>query len=64
MPRANQVTATNHTERFRGIYGNVPVNQLVLAPGCGMKYLPRESSDGKMASLAAAAAERRVELGS
>ena len=47
MPRANQVTATNHPERFRGIYGNVPVNQLVLAPGCGMKYLPRESSDGK-----------------
>ena len=40
------------------------MNQLVLAPGCGMKYLPRESSDGKMASLAAAAAERRVELGS
>jgi hypothetical protein len=28
-----------------------------------MKYLPRESADGKMAALAAAAAELRVELG-
>jgi hypothetical protein len=28
-----------------------------------MKYLPRESADGKMAALAAAAAELRAELG-
>ena len=28
-----------------------------------MKYLPRESADGKMTAMAAAAAELRVELG-
>jgi 5-methyltetrahydropteroyltriglutamate--homocysteine methyltransferase len=50
-------------ERVRRALPYVPVDRLVLAPDCGMKYLPRESADGKMASLAAAAAELRVELG-
>jgi 5-methyltetrahydropteroyltriglutamate--homocysteine methyltransferase len=50
-------------ERVRRALPYVPADRLVLAPDCGMKYLPRESADGKMASLAAAAAELRVELG-
>ncbi|MGD0702989.1 MAG: hypothetical protein ABSA02_24280 [Trebonia sp.] len=50
-------------ERVRRTLPYVPADRLVLAPDCGMKYLPRESADGKMASLAAAAAELRVELG-
>ena len=33
----------------------VDAEHLVLAPDCGMKYLPRGSADGKMASMAAAA---------
>jgi 5-methyltetrahydropteroyltriglutamate--homocysteine methyltransferase len=50
-------------ERVRRALPYVPASRLVLAPDCGMKYLPRESADGKMASLATAAAELRTELG-
>ncbi len=50
-------------ERVRRALPYVPASRLVLAPDCGMKYLPRESADGKMAALAAAAAELRAELG-
>src|SRR6202167_5258238 len=50
-------------ERVRRALPYVPASRLVLAPDCGMKYLPRESADGKMAALATAAAELRAELG-
>jgi 5-methyltetrahydropteroyltriglutamate--homocysteine methyltransferase len=33
----------------------VPAERIVLAPDCGMKYLPRESAAGKLASMTAAA---------
>jgi 5-methyltetrahydropteroyltriglutamate--homocysteine methyltransferase len=33
----------------------VPAENLVLAPDCGMKYLPRESADGKLAAMTEAA---------
>ena len=36
--------------------------RLVIAPDCGMKYLPRESAEGKMRALAGAAALLRAEL--
>jgi 5-methyltetrahydropteroyltriglutamate--homocysteine methyltransferase len=39
----------------------VPADQLVLAPDCGMKYLPRESAVGKLRSMTAAAAGLRAE---
>ena len=39
----------------------VPADQLVLAPDCGMKYLPRESAFGKLRSMTAAAAKLRSE---
>jgi len=29
----------------------VPAERIVLAPDCGMKYLPRESADGKLAAM-------------
>ena len=50
-------------ERVRRALPYVDASRLVLASDCGMKYLSRESADGKMAALAAAAAELRVELG-
>ena len=50
-------------DRVRRALPYVPASRLVLAPDCGMKYLPRESADGKMAALATAAAELRAELG-
>ena len=33
----------------------VPAERIVLAPDCGMKYLPRESADGKLAAITEAA---------
>jgi 5-methyltetrahydropteroyltriglutamate--homocysteine methyltransferase len=33
----------------------VPAERIVLAPDCGMKYLPRDSAAGKLAAMAAAA---------
>jgi 5-methyltetrahydropteroyltriglutamate--homocysteine methyltransferase len=33
----------------------VPAERIVLAPDCGMKYLPRESADGKLAAMTQAA---------
>jgi 5-methyltetrahydropteroyltriglutamate--homocysteine methyltransferase len=49
--------------RVRRALPYVPASRLVLAPDCGMKYLSRESADGKMAAMAAAAATLRAELG-
>ena len=43
--------------------GYVPVEKIVLAPDCGMKYLPRESANGKMKAMADAAAHLRAESG-
>jgi 5-methyltetrahydropteroyltriglutamate--homocysteine methyltransferase len=37
--------------------------KLVVAPDCGMKYLPRESAEGKLRAMTGAAALLRKELG-
>jgi 5-methyltetrahydropteroyltriglutamate--homocysteine methyltransferase len=50
-------------ERVRRALPYVQASKLVLAPDCGMKYIPRETADGKMAAMAAAAAQLRAELG-
>jgi 5-methyltetrahydropteroyltriglutamate--homocysteine methyltransferase len=47
--------------RVRRALPFVPPERLVLAPDCGMKYLPRESADGKMHSMAEAARILRAE---
>jgi 5-methyltetrahydropteroyltriglutamate--homocysteine methyltransferase len=39
----------------------VPAERVVLAPDCGMKYLPRDSASGKLAAMTAAAALLRSE---
>jgi 5-methyltetrahydropteroyltriglutamate--homocysteine methyltransferase len=41
----------------------VPPERLVLAPDCGMKYLPREVAFGKLSALTAAAGQLRGEAG-
>jgi 5-methyltetrahydropteroyltriglutamate--homocysteine methyltransferase len=51
-------------DRVRRALPYVPAGQIVLAPDCGMKYLPRESADGKLASMTAAAQALREELAS
>jgi 5-methyltetrahydropteroyltriglutamate--homocysteine methyltransferase len=48
-------------ERVRRALPFVPADQLVLAPDCGMKYLPRESAFGKLRSMTSAAARLRAE---
>jgi 5-methyltetrahydropteroyltriglutamate--homocysteine methyltransferase len=45
--------------RARRALRHVDAERLVLAPDCGMKYLPRASADGKMRVMAEAAAVLR-----
>jgi 5-methyltetrahydropteroyltriglutamate--homocysteine methyltransferase len=53
---AEQVAA-----RVRRALPYVPAERVVLAPDCGMKYLPRQSAFGKLAAMTAAAAVLRGE---
>ncbi|TDB94269.1 uroporphyrinogen decarboxylase family protein [Actinomadura sp. 7K534] len=48
--------------RVRRAFGFVPPERIVIAPDCGMKYLPRESAEGKMRAMAGAAELLRKEL--
>jgi 5-methyltetrahydropteroyltriglutamate--homocysteine methyltransferase len=41
----------------------VKPEQVILAPDCGMKYLPREVAQGKLAAMVAAAQILRKEHG-
>ena len=50
--------------RVRRALPYVPAGRLVLAPDCGMKYLPRDAAAGKLAAMTTAAARLRAELGS
>jgi 5-methyltetrahydropteroyltriglutamate--homocysteine methyltransferase len=53
---AEQVAA-----RVRRALPYVPAERVVLAPDCGMKYLPRDAAAGKLAAMTAAAALLRDE---
>ncbi len=50
-------------DRLRAALTYLPASQLVAAPDCGMKYLPRDVAFGKLAALAEGAAIVRRELG-
>jgi len=47
--------------RIRRALPYVDAARIILAPDCGMKYLPRASADGKLRSMVAAAAMLRAE---
>src|SRR6202453_3211406 len=49
--------------RVRRALPYVPAERLVLAPDCGMKYLPRDSAFGKLTAMTAAAARLRAHMG-
>ena len=49
--------------RIRKALDHVPATRIVVAPDCGMKYLPREAAFGKMQAMVAGAAIVRAELG-
>ncbi|TDD10860.1 5-methyltetrahydropteroyltriglutamate--homocysteine methyltransferase [Nonomuraea deserti] len=50
-------------DRVRRAFDRVPPERVVIATDCGMKYLPRESAEGKMRAMAGAARLLRGELG-
>jgi 5-methyltetrahydropteroyltriglutamate--homocysteine methyltransferase len=50
--------------RARRALPYAPADRIVLAPDCGMKYLPREAAAGKLTALAQAAELLRAELAS
>jgi 5-methyltetrahydropteroyltriglutamate--homocysteine methyltransferase len=49
--------------RARKALDYVPAERLVLAPDCGMKYLPRDVAFGKLAAMTEAARLLRAEIG-
>jgi 5-methyltetrahydropteroyltriglutamate--homocysteine methyltransferase len=48
--------------RIRNALRFVDAERLIVAPDCGMKYLPRDTAFGKLSVLTAAAARIRAEL--
>ena len=55
-------TAEQVAERIRAALAHVPAERLIIAPDCGMKYLPRAVAYGKLAAMCAGAAVVRREL--
>ena len=49
--------------RVRRAFERLPAKQLVVAPDCGMKYLPRASAEQKMRAMVDAARLLRTEFG-
>jgi 5-methyltetrahydropteroyltriglutamate--homocysteine methyltransferase len=49
-------------ERIRKALAHVPAENIIVAPDCGMKYLPREVAFGKMQAMVAGAAIVRREV--
>jgi 5-methyltetrahydropteroyltriglutamate--homocysteine methyltransferase len=49
-------------ERIRRALPYVSPDKLVIAPDCGLKYLPRESAVGKMRAMVEGARLVRAEL--
>ena len=48
-------------DRVRKALVHVKPEQIILAPDCGMKYLPREVAQGKLENMVAAAKQLRKE---
>ncbi len=55
-------TADQVAGRVRRALPYVPAERIVLAPDCGMKYLPRDAAFGKLAAMAQAAAQLRADV--
>ena len=50
-------------QRIRRALAYVPMERVVVAPDCGLKYLPREVAFGKISAMVAGAKIVRAELG-
>ena len=55
-------TAETVAARIRRALPHVPAERLIVAPDCGLKYLPREVAFGKMKAMADGAGIVRAEL--
>jgi 5-methyltetrahydropteroyltriglutamate--homocysteine methyltransferase len=55
-------SAPQVADRVRRALPYVPAEQLVLAPDCGMKYLPRDAAFGKLTAMVQAAELLRAEF--
>jgi 5-methyltetrahydropteroyltriglutamate--homocysteine methyltransferase len=55
-------TAEVVAERLRGALRHIAPERLIVAPDCGMKYLPREVAFGKLQAMVAGAEIARREL--
>jgi 5-methyltetrahydropteroyltriglutamate--homocysteine methyltransferase len=55
-------TPATVADRIRRALAHVPANRVVVAPDCGMKYLPRAVAFGKMQAMAEGAALVRREI--
>jgi 5-methyltetrahydropteroyltriglutamate--homocysteine methyltransferase len=49
--------------RIRRALPHIPAERLIIAPDCGLKYLPRETAFGKMKAMVEGAAIVRREIG-
>jgi 5-methyltetrahydropteroyltriglutamate--homocysteine methyltransferase len=50
--------------RIRRALAHIPPERVIVAPDCGMKYLPRDVAFGKLCAMVAGARMAREELGS
>jgi 5-methyltetrahydropteroyltriglutamate--homocysteine methyltransferase len=51
-------------DRVRRALEHIKPEQVILAPDCGMKYLPRQVAEGKLAAMVEAAALLRRQYSS
>jgi 5-methyltetrahydropteroyltriglutamate--homocysteine methyltransferase len=62
LSTADVETPETVARRVRRAFDYMPPEQVVIAPDCGMKYLPRQSAEGKMRAMSGAAELLRREL--
>jgi 5-methyltetrahydropteroyltriglutamate--homocysteine methyltransferase len=55
-------SADTVAQRIRRALPHVPADRIVVAPDCGLKYLPRDAAFGKMRAMVEGAALVRTEL--
>jgi 5-methyltetrahydropteroyltriglutamate--homocysteine methyltransferase len=57
----NVETPETVAQRIRRALAHIAPERVILAPDCGMKYLPREVAQGKLEAMVAAASILRRE---
>ena len=57
----NVETPETVAERIRRALPHVPAEKIIVAPDCGLKYLPRDVAFGKMKAMVDGAAIVRAE---